>query len=233
MKLALLTYDTRHLKTEQVALGLYQKGYRNLSLIALPFMPRPPRKIARPHRPDMNFGAAPRDLASAIDAEFFIVSDASAIPVTGFDFYLITGAGLLPPAFVEATLGRVINAHPGLIPLVRGLDAFKWAIHDGMPIGNSLHFIDSQADAGEVIATSPTPVFANDRYEDLARRHYELEIAMLTGFEHYLNQPRAASTLAERPARMRMNAETEARMFADFPEYALRHAKSSPQLLEA
>lgn len=224
MKLALLTYDTPHRKTEQVALGLAERGHRGLTLIALPFTPRPARRIALPHRPEMGDGAAPRPLAAALGADLLTVPDAGAIPVTGFDYYLITGAGLLPEGFVQATAGRVVNAHPGIIPLVRGLDALKWAILDDMPLGNSLHFIDAQADAGEVITVLPTPVIAGDTFERLARRHYEREIAMMIDFERHLQAPRPAMSAAARPARMRMNAETEGQMSEAFPAYVARHA---------
>ena len=36
----------------------------------------------------------------------------------------------------------IINCHAGLVPESRGLDAFKWAIYHGRPLGNTLHIID-------------------------------------------------------------------------------------------
>lgn len=233
MKLALLTYDTNHLKTEQVALGLSERHQHDLTLIALPYVQRPARAIARPHRPDMSQGTTPDRLAHAIDAPLIKVPSADAIPLEGFDCYLITGAGLLPGQFVEATAGRVVNAHPGIIPLVRGLDAFKWAIHDDMPLGNSLHLIDADADAGDLLAVVQTPIFSDDSYETLARRHYEREIAMMIDFERYLTGPRPQPATPIRPARMRMKAETEVEMIANFAGYIARQAGSFATALSA
>lgn len=228
MKLAIITYDTRHLKTEQVALGLHQLGGYEMSFFALPFVERPARTILFAHRPDMSAGAQSADVAAAAGASYTKVSEVNEIPTEGFDYYIIAGAGLLPATWVERTLGKVVNSHPGIIPLVRGLDAFKWAILDGMPIGNTLHFIDSEADAGEVFAQSLTPVFATDNLESFARRHYELEIQMMVDFEAFLRQkgPSSAKNQYEtRPARMRMKAEQQEQLRAAFERYRVQFAK--------
>lgn len=37
---------------------------------------------------------------------------------------------------------RIINAHPGYIPVVRGLDSLKWAIVEGLPIGVTTHLLE-------------------------------------------------------------------------------------------
>ena len=229
MRLALITYDTRHLKTEQVALGLHQLGDHDMSFFALPFVERPARKIIFAHRPDMALGAHSAGVAAAVGADYRRVANVDEIPVSGFDYYIIAGAGLLPAEWVERTLGKVVNSHPGIIPLVRGLDAFKWAILDGMPIGNTLHFIDAEADAGEVFAQSLTPAFATDSLEDFARRHYELEIQMMIDFEVFLARRGAAADektpYEARPARMRMKAEQQEQLRDAFDHYRTKFAK--------
>lgn len=224
MRLGLITYDTRHLKTEQVALGLNLKGRYDLSFFALPFKPRPERQILFAHRPDMEEGAHSRDVAGALKAPYVKCETPDAIPADGADLFLIVGAGLLPPAFVGATRGRVLNSHPGIIPLVRGLDAFKWAILDGMPIGNTLHYIDEEADAGEVLAMAPTPVFPTDSLERFARRHYECEIAMMIDFETALARPKPEATHESRPARMRMPALQQDGLHIAFEAYKMKFA---------
>ncbi|MCR5871117.1 MULTISPECIES: hypothetical protein [unclassified Sphingomonas] len=122
-RIAIITYDARHLKTEQLAIGLDQAGYRNLVFYALPFVSRPSREILFAHRPDMLGGSATPAMAEYLGAEFVAVSGAQDIPADGADLFLIAGAGILPEAFVRATRGRVLNCHPGIIPLVRGLDS--------------------------------------------------------------------------------------------------------------
>ena len=62
---------------------------------------------------------------------------------------LICGAGIIPQDIVKRY--TIINAHPGYIPYVRGLDAFKWAIWEGKPIGVTTHLIGDMIDCGQVI----------------------------------------------------------------------------------
>lgn len=220
MKIGIITYDTAHLKTEQVALGLAAIGTHELEFFGLPFVPRAPRPIIFQHRPDMETGARSRDVAKALGFNFVSCASPADIPADGADIFLITGAGLLPPEFVNATRGRVLNSHPGIIPLVRGLDAFKWAILDGQPLGNSIHYIDEAADAGEVVAVRPTPVFKSDSLAQLARRHYEIEIAMMIGFEALLaDAGNSQGDYEERRARMRMPADLQAQLEPAFEAY--------------
>lgn len=225
MRLGLITYDARHLKTEQIAVGLRLRGHGDVRFYALPFVERPARNIVFGHRPDMATGAHSRDIAASLGAPYHPVASPAEIPADDADVFLILGAGLLPAEFVKATAGRVVNSHPGIIPLVRGLDAFKWAILDGMPIGNSLHFIDEEADAGELLVVRETPVFPTDTLADFARRHYECEIDMMIDFERYLNgDPSAREPRDERPARMRMPADKQALLFEAFETYKNRFA---------
>jgi phosphoribosylglycinamide formyltransferase-1 len=229
-KIGLITYDSRHLKTEQVALGLAQRQAGALHFFALPFVSRAPRPILFPHRPDMATGAHSRTVAETLGMAYDVCATPSEIPSDGCDLFLILGAGLLPPEFVRATEGRVLNGHPGLIPAVRGLDAFKWAIFDGMEVGNTLHFIDEEADAGELVATAATPVFKSDTLASFARRHYELEIMLMLDFSAHLALPPSVrpepDQASARPARRRMPAAEEKQLWERFELYKERFARA-------
>jgi len=191
-------------------------------LLGLPFQPRPVRPVRFTHRPDMATGAHPAELATALGIAWVPLAGPGAIP-DGFDVLLVAGAGLLPAEVVQRV--PVVNAHPGLIPAVRGLDSFKWAILDDMPLGNTLHLLDEAVDAGQHLATLRTPVLSSDTIESLARRHYQLEIALLAAFRRYLASPEPPpADLPERPASRRMPAELEERMLAHFPAYKARFA---------
>jgi phosphoribosylglycinamide formyltransferase-1 len=229
MRIGIITYDARHLKTEQVALALHHRGRYEMLFFGLPFVQRPARTIVFAHRPNMEQGASSRDVARSVGGEFIAVESINAVPPDACKLFLIAGAGLLAEEWVNRTAGRVINSHPGIIPLVRGLDAFNWAILDGMPLGNTLHFIDAEADAGQVIARVATPVFASDDLVNLARRHYELEIQMMVDFETHLERrATAAPDVANyevRPARMRMKAEQQMQLHDAFADYRARYAE--------
>jgi phosphoribosylglycinamide formyltransferase 1 len=223
MNIAILTYDTPHLKTQTLVSALALTTAFRIQLFGLPFNPRPPRQPLLQHRPDMNTTGHPRDLARHFDLTYQPIDGPSDIE-EAFDVALVAGAGLLPAEFVERA--PVINCHGGLIPSVRGLDAFKWAIHDRQPLGNTLHVIDAEVDAGTHLKAIPTPIFPDDSLESLARRHYELEMLLLINFAEHLNNPEKPPTdLPVRPARKRMRLDTERDMIAGFPQYLKQFAK--------
>lgn len=137
------------------------------------------------------------------------------------DIFVIGGAGIIDVAFANGK--PIVNAHPGIIPLTRGLDAFKWAIYNNDPVGNTLHLIDNEVDKGEILQIKYTPVFTSDSLVTLARRHYENEIDMLANILDIIDS-RIVSTDIEKPATMRMSAEIEAKMVRNFDEWKLKMA---------
>jgi phosphoribosylglycinamide formyltransferase-1 len=91
-----------------------------------------------------------------------------------------------------------------------------------------LHYVDAEVDAGEVIAVVPTDVRPNDTIADLARRHYDNEIAASIAFEaHVAGRTNPFADVAARPPRMRMNNEIEGEMLRRFPDYRDRWAAKS------
>jgi len=225
LKVAVITYDVPHLKTRQVVEGLLAQGHDSLTLFALPFKSRQGRKVEFQHRPFQLTGIEPSILAEQTGAAYTRLKTFADIPVTGFDFYLISGAGVLPDSFVIATERKVINSHPGLIPLVRGLDAFKWAIIEQLPIGNTLHFIESTIDLGIVIRQVVTPLYASDSLEEFANRHYGIEIDLLTSFESYVRNLKPVTyRYKEREARRRMPLQIELGLRSAFEKYKRKYA---------
>lgn len=224
MRLGLLTYALPHLKTEQVLHGLLLQGGLDIEVYALPFTPRPERKVLFPHRPDQFAAAHPAGIALRFSLPYCEVAAADDIPDPP-ELMLVTVGALIGPRLLERT--RVLNVHSGLIPAVRGLDAFKWAVHDGMPLGVSLHAIDAEVDRGEHILSLPTPVYPDDTLATLARRHYEAEVALLIGFRDALRTPAPPLPgLEDRPARKRMPAAVEEEMLERFPAYLERYGQA-------
>ncbi|QPJ62171.1 MAG: hypothetical protein G3M70_09925 [Candidatus Nitronauta litoralis] len=217
MNLGIITYNFPHLKTEQVLLRLVEMDCQSIQLFALPFKPRKPRKPIIVHRPFQEAGAHPEEMARKFGLRYQTIDQDHDIP-GGLDYYLILGAGILSEEFIRGK--KTINCHPGVIPASRGLDSFKWSIHDQKPLGISLHFIDEKVDAGEIISIKPTPVFSNDTIESLARRHYELEIDMTARFQEFFEKPvNPFEDIAVGEPHMRMNQETEKVTLAKFKGY--------------
>lgn len=220
MKICVLTYDVPHLKTAQLIVGLRNRGLKNIDLLLTPFSNRSKREVVFEHRPNQFVGPSPQALAKYIDG---VVYDYQRWPnmVEQYDFFLVCGSNLIEPAF--SNTGKILNVHAGLIPVVRGLDSFKWAILNMLPLGNTLHRIDETADAGEVLAHRNTPVFSTDSLEMLAQRHYDNEIWMLRNFDLLLAEKRPEMRDVRDPTR-RMSMEIEHRMMDKFPEYRAKFA---------
>ncbi|WP_352878975.1 formyltransferase family protein [Mesorhizobium sp. M0959] len=113
-----------------------------------------------------------------------------------------------------------------LIPAVRGLDVFKWAILTGQPLGNTLHRINAETDAGEILAHMTTPIFMDDSLETLAARHYANEIWMLSHFDRALAGGEKRFGLAASAPMRRMSVAVEAEMIRSFDSYRAKYAKA-------
>lgn len=223
MRIGILTYDSPHLKTEQLVNLLRVKSDNDITLVMLPFTPRPARQTLLQHRPAMSSGCHPIELARWWSLNAVKVTDMADFPVD-FEAMIVAGARLLPPEVV--TRMPIVNAHPGLIPAVRGLDSFKWAIRDAMPLGITLHLIDEGVDLGRHLASVRTPVLQQDSLESLARRHYEMELSLLADFARYLSSPEAVPDgLPTRPARKRMPMAEEQEMIRTFESYRRRFSR--------
>lgn len=216
MRIGIITYDYAHLKTEQLVCRYIQdEKISEINLYALPFVPRAERAVVLPHRPDMTHGVPTESLSELSKVNFQKWDGKKDISVAN-DLFVIGGAGIIDIAFAKGK--PIVNAHPGIIPLTRGLDSFKWAIYNNDPVGNTLHLIDNEVDKGEILQIQYTPVFSSDSLQTLARRHYEYEIDMLANVLKVINS-RVLPSDIEKPATMRMKAEVEAEMVRRFNDW--------------
>lgn len=178
--IAVITYDAPHRKTQDVVFKLILNGYRDIQLVVLPWVKRKNFQAIYSHRPSSKVQLTIEQLAQRMHIQFERVSVDNLHTYFGqhsFDHILIAGAGLLPDVF--AMNHKIINAHPGYLPNSKGLDAFKWAIYQGQPLGVTSHYISEKADEGKLIDKKIIPVYAEDSFHSLAYRIYETEIEML------------------------------------------------------
>jgi len=220
MNVTLITYDAPHAKTLDIYLQLRGSPNLNVSILIAPFINRPSREALFKHRPEQFRGPHIRDVAKYYNLQVWEY-DQREIAVNNSNYLLIGGANILEPEL--ANCGKIINGHAGLIPLSRGLDAFKWAIFNMIPVGNTLHFIDENTDSGSVIHHEITPLFANDTLESFAERHYQLEICLLSRFLDYLHNGCKLRLQTTEPRR-RMPIDLEREMIKKFDIYKQKFA---------
>jgi phosphoribosylglycinamide formyltransferase-1 len=78
---------------------------------------------------------------------------------------------LLSDDFVARWRGRIVNIHPSLLPLYKGLDTHGRAIAAGdAEAGCSVHIVTEELDAGTVLGQSRVPILPADDADALAAR---------------------------------------------------------------
>jgi phosphoribosylglycinamide formyltransferase 1 len=83
---------------------------------------------------------------------------------------------LLSPGFIRAWQGRILNIHPSLLPLYKGLGTHRRALLAGdLHAGCSVHLVTEALDDGPVIAQAQIRIRPRDTPETLAERVLEEE----------------------------------------------------------
>jgi phosphoribosylglycinamide formyltransferase-1 len=221
-KVGLITYNYPHLKTEQIIQNFLKKPYE-IKMYALPYKPRKERVTLFQHRPNQTDAIATEVIAEKHGIPYIKCEKDTDID-NSCDLYLVCGSGIISRDCISGK--KIINCHPGIIPASRGLDAFKWAIHEMMPLGITLHYIDANVDNGEIISIIPTNVYKTDSISTLARRHYENEIYCTANFMEYIKNPQNPyEGTEENEAKMRMPIEKEKELLMNFEKYTEKYGE--------
>jgi phosphoribosylglycinamide formyltransferase-1 len=221
-KIGLITYYYPHLKTEQIVQEFLKRHYE-LKMYALPYKPRKERVALFQHRPNQIDAIATEVIAEKHKITYIKCEKDTDID-NSCDLYLVCGAGIISKECIKGK--KIINCHPGIIPASRGLDSFKWTIYDMKPLGITLHYIDENVDAGEIITVIPTNVYKTDSISTLARRHYENEIHCMIDFMEYTKkQQNQYKGIEKGEAKMRMPIEREKELLMNFERYTEKYGE--------
>lgn len=83
---------------------------------------------------------------------------------------------VLTPVFVRHFRGKLLNIHPSLLPLYRGLHTHRRALEAGdQEHGCSIHFVSEELDGGPLIAQARIPVSRNETEDSLSTKVREQE----------------------------------------------------------
>ena len=78
---------------------------------------------------------------------------------------------VLGPDLVGTWRGRMLNVHPSLLPLYRGLHTHRRVLQAGDRMhGASIHYVTEELDGGPVILQARIPVLPGDDEQSLAQR---------------------------------------------------------------
>jgi methionyl-tRNA formyltransferase len=67
------------------------------------------------------------------------------------DVLILAGTGIVPPAILRIPSVATLNAHPGLLPWVRGVCPLEHALLRGVALGATVHAVDAGIDTGPII----------------------------------------------------------------------------------
>lgn len=87
----------------------------------------------------------------------------------------------VPPSFIKAWPGRIMNIHPALLPNYGGKGMYGQKVHEAVLAagetrsGISIHLVDELYDHGQVIFQASCPVTPGDTHESLAQKVHALE----------------------------------------------------------
>lgn len=86
------------------------------------------------------------------------------------DLLVLGGTRILRPSVLHTPARGTLNAHPGLLPRLRGSSSVAWAIYKDLPVGVTVHFVDQGIDTGPIILQRQLAVYRGETYEQIVRR---------------------------------------------------------------
>jgi phosphoribosylglycinamide formyltransferase-1 len=212
-KIGVLTYIEPHRKTYDTLVYLKSKGYNNVVVFSNPKRYTKNFKPIYEHRPKEWHDLKTETLCKNFGYEYI-----EGYPNKGNlrlnSIVIICGAGIIEEAIVEKY--RIINSHPSILPLNKGLDAFKWTIYNKDPLGVTSHLITKKIDDGPIILQKKIEIHENDTFHSVAFKIFELEIKILVDSIDNLNSLKFISAESISP---RVNRRMPKRLEKDLMHY--------------
>ncbi|MBU1335171.1 MAG: phosphoribosylglycinamide formyltransferase [Alphaproteobacteria bacterium] len=119
-------------------------------------------------------GIATASLAQSKFPTRDMFEDVMTQTLESWDLDIVCLAGfmrILGDDFVNHWAGRMINIHPSLLPLYKGLHTHERALADGARVhGCTVHFVTPGLDEGAAILQAEVPVLPGDTADSLAAR---------------------------------------------------------------
>lgn len=195
---AIISYDVGHLKAVKIVHNLILRN-KNITIFSVPFKKR---KIKKNY---YKFQDRPNPILLNFDFnQFCKVNKINIVNLNSWEekdskkkldnflkknpktVFLTCISKIIPEWFIKNNI--ILNAHPGILPLARGLDSFKWSIIKKIPLGVTLHIIDKNIDCGKVIKKSFLPIYSNDNLTDVVSRSFEMECSLLSNYDFFLKK---------------------------------------------
>ena len=114
--------------------------------------------FAHPHK------GLTREAHDAIMHDAIIAAKADYVALAGY-------MRILSPEFVHKWTGRMLNIHPSLLPLYKGLHTHQRALEAGDSHGGcSVHLVTAELDDGPILGATPVAIMPGDTADSVAAR---------------------------------------------------------------
>ncbi len=124
---------------------------------------------------------------SAFEAAMMVELDKAGIEMIALAGFM----RIMTPATIRNWQGRMINIHPSILPLFKGLHTHARALEEGVAVhGCTVHVVTEELDSGPILGQAVVPVLGGDTPESLAARVLKAE---------HLLYPRALQAFARDP----------------------------------
>lgn len=178
--IVVLTFDHPHRKTQDLLFKLMARGIRPV-VVATEWVARKNFEPIIWHRPANPMNIRLTDFCRNLGLELRLTSKANLFEelqrLGQIDSILLATGNIIEERIAHTY--KVINSHPGYLPLIKGLDALKWAILYKETVGVTSHFINETIDGGLIIERRMVPLLYEDTFHSFAYRQYEMEVDML------------------------------------------------------
>ena len=178
--IVVLTYDHPHRKTQDVLIRILALGLKPLVVATewkeqINFTPIIAHRLS--DCLDMSLSEFCKNLGLALKLTTKANLFNEFKSIGNIDLILLSTGNIIDNNIVASY--KVVNSHPGYLPVVKGLDALKWAILYDEKIGVTSHFVNQQIDGGVIIEQKMVPLYYEDTFHSFAYRQYEMEVDML------------------------------------------------------
>lgn len=142
------------------------------------FSDRPDAAALQRVDPSLRWAHAPKEFG---DRAAYELALGDAVAASAPDWIVCAGyMRILGAGFVQRFNGRLVNIHPSLLPLYKGLHTHARVLEAGdAEHGASVHLVVPELDAGTVLAQARVPVLAGDDAQTLAERVLAVEHPLL------------------------------------------------------
>lgn len=111
--------------------------------------------------------------ASKNGADYLLVDSINSKRAESFldlvrpDWLIYCGGGIIRKNIIKVTDGKILNAHLGPLPEVRGMNAIEWAVLLDERKEITIHVINQGIDTGQIIERFPIKIGSNETIDSI------------------------------------------------------------------